>query len=174
VAYYTLAHNLHRLGALGYTMETSLRKTLAGTGRTTVARTLQRLKSPTQTPNGPRKCLKLTIARPGKNPLIAIFGGFSLHRKHTAIKDQVVRPYLRRSSELVARRLNDTCDVCGSKEPVEMHPIRHLADLNKRGRREKPLWMQILRARNRKSIPLCRRCHRAVHYNRPKSRRQGN
>ncbi len=174
VAYYTLAHNLHRLGYLGYTMETSLLKTLAGKGRTTIGRTLKRLKSTTQTPNGPRKCLKLTIARPGKRPLIAIFGGLSLQRKHTAIKDQVVRPYLRRRSELVERLLNDTCDVCGSKEHVEMHHIRHLADLNKRGRREKPLWMQIMSARKRKSIPLCRRCHMDVHCNRPKSQRQGN
>src|SRR6266700_1072056 len=174
VAYYTLAHNLHHLGYLGYTMETSLLKTLAGKGRTTVARTLKRLKSTTQTPNGPRKCLRLTIARPGKRPLIAIFGGLSLQRKHTAIKDQVVRPYLRRRSELVERLLNDTCDVCGSKEHVEMHHIRHLADLNKRGRREKPLWMQIMSARKRKSIPLCRRCHMDVHFNRPKSRKQGN
>jgi hypothetical protein len=155
-------------------METSLLKTLAGKGRTTVARTLKRLKSTTQTPNGPRKCLKLTLVRPGKKPLIAIFGGLSLQRKHTAIKDQVVRPYLRRRSERVARLLNDTCDVCGSKEHVERHHIRHLADLNKRGRREKPLWMQIMSARKRKSIPLCRRCHMDVHYNRPKSRRQGN
>src|SRR6266699_4899802 len=174
VAYYTLAHNLHLLGYLGYTMETSLLKTLAGKGRTTVARTLKRLKSTTQTPNGPRKCLKLTIERAGKRPLIAIFGGLSLQRKHTAIKDQVLRPYLRRRSELVERLLNDTCDVCGSKEHVEMHHIRHLADLNKRGRREKPLWMQIMSARKRKSIPLCRRCHMDVHCNRPKSQRQGN
>jgi Transposase zinc-binding domain/AI2M/AI1M-like, HNH endonuclease len=155
-------------------METSLLKTLAGKGRTTVARTLKRLKSTTQTPNGPRKCLKLTIARPGKKPLIAIFGGLSLQRKHTAIKDQVVRPYLRRRSELVARLLNDTCDVCGSKEHVEMHHIRHLADRNKRGRREKPLWMPIMSARKRKSIPLGRRCHLDGHSNRPKARRQGN
>ena len=174
IGYYTLAHNLHRLGYLGYTMETSLLKTLAGKGRTTVVRTRKRLKSTTQTPNGPRKCLKLTIERAGKRPLIAIFGGLSLQRKHTAIKDQVLRPYMRRRSELVERLLKDTCEVCGSKEHVEMHHIRHLADLNKRGRREKPLWMQIMSARKRKSIPLCRRCHMDVHFNRPKSRKQGN
>jgi hypothetical protein len=40
-----------------------------------------------------------------------------------------------------------------------------------RGKRQ---WMQIMSARKRKSIPLCRRCHMDVHCNRPKSRRQGN
>jgi hypothetical protein len=174
VAYYTLAHNLYRLGYVGYTMETSLLKTLAGKGRTTVVRTRKRLKSTTQTPNGPRKCLKLIIERAGKRPLVAIFGGLSLQRQHTAIKDQVVRPYIHRRSELVTRLLNDTCEVCGSKDHVEMHHIRRLADLNKRKRREKPFWMHIMSARKRKSIPLCRRCHMDVHYNRPKSRKQGN
>ena len=47
-------------------METSLLKTLAGKDQTTVVKTHKRVKSMTQTPNGPRKCLKLTIPRAGK------------------------------------------------------------------------------------------------------------
>src|SRR5919202_1668086 len=60
------------------------------------------------------------------------------------------------------------------KEHIEMHHIRTLADLNKEGRREKPLWMKIMISRKRKSMPLCRRCHDDIHANRPKSTRQGN
>ena len=52
-----------------------------------------------------------------------------------------------------------------------MHHVRHLADLNKKGRREKPRWMQIMMARKRQSIPLCQRCHMDVHYHRPKFRK---
>jgi len=37
-----------------------------------------------------------------------------------------------------------------------------------------PPWMQVMISRKRKSIPLCRRCHDDVHYNRPKLKRQGN
>jgi group II intron reverse transcriptase/maturase len=178
-AYYTLAQNLHRLGYLCWTMETSLLKTLAGKGRTTLVKTLKRLKSTTQTPNGPRKCLKLTIPRAGKRPLVAMFGGISLQRKHPALKEQVLKdqvllPHVRRRSEIVERLLKDTCEVCESKDHIQMHHVRHLADLNKQGRREKPLWMQIMMARKRKSIPLCRRCHMDVHHNRPKFRKQGN
>jgi group II intron reverse transcriptase/maturase len=171
VEYYTLAQNLHSLGHVGYTMETSLLKTLAAKGRTTVVQTHKRLKSTTQTPNGPRKCLKLTIPRAGKKALVATFGGLPLQRKHTAIKDQVLMPYIRRRSEIVERLLNETCEVCGSKEHIQMHHVRHLADLNKQGRREKPLWMKIMMARKRKSIPLCQRCHMDVHYHRPKFRK---
>jgi len=171
VEYDTLAQNLHSLGHGGYTMDTALLQTLAGTGRTTVVQTHKRLKSMTQTPNGPRKCLKLTIPRAGKNALVATLGGLPLHRKHPAIKDQVVMPYIRRRSAIVERLLNDTCEVCGSKEHIHMHHVRHLADLNKKGHREKPLWMNSMIARKRKSIPLCQRCHMDVHYHRPKFRK---
>jgi hypothetical protein len=34
--------------------------------------------------------------------------------------------------------------------------------------------MKIMIARKRKSIPLCQTCHMDIHYNRPKSKRQGN
>ena len=171
VQYYTLAQNRSRLGYVGFTMETSLLKTLASKGRTTFAKTLKRLKSTTQSPHGPRKCLKLTIERAGQRPLVAIFGGLSLRRKQTAIKDQVLMPYIRRRSEIVERLLNNTCEVCGSKEHIQMHHVRHLADLNKKGRREKPPWMKIMIARKRKSIPLCKRCHDDVHFNRPTFRK---
>ena len=171
VQYYTLAQNRGRLGYVGFTMETSLLKTLASKGRTTFAKTLKRLKSTTQSPHGPRTCLKLTIERAGQRPLVAIFGGLSLRRKQTAIKDQVLMPYIRRRSEIVERLLNNTCEVCGSKEHIQMHHVRHLADLNKKGRREKPLWMKIMIARKRKSIPLCKRCHDDVHFNRPTFRK---
>jgi len=171
VQYYTLAQNRCRLGHVGFTMETSLLKTLASKGRTTFAKTLKRLKSTTQSPHGPRTCLKLTIERAGQRPLVAIFGGLSLRRKQTAIKDQVLMPYIRRRSEIGERLLNNTCEVCGSKEHIQMHHVRHLADLNKKGRREKPLWMKIMIARKRKSIPLCKRCHDDVHFNRPTFRK---
>jgi hypothetical protein len=151
-------------------METSLLKTLAGKGRTTGVQTHKRLQSMTQTPNGPRKCLKLTIPRAGKKALVATFGGLPLQRKHTAIKDQVWMPYIRSRSAIVERLLNNTCEVGGSKEHIHMHHVRHLADLHKKGRREKPLWMTIMIARKRKSIPLCQRCHMDVHYHRPKLR----
>ena len=171
VQYYTLAQNRCRLGYVGFTMETSLLKTLASKGRTTFAKTLKRLKSTTQSPHGPRTCLKLTIERAGQRPLVAIFGGLSLRRKQTAMKDQVLMPYIRRRFEIVERLLNNTCEVCGSKEHIQMHHVRHLADLNKKGRREKPLWMKIMIARKRKSIPLCKRCHDDVHFNRPTFRK---
>jgi hypothetical protein len=136
---------------------------------------VKRLKTTIKTPEGLRKCLKLTIPREGKKPLVARFGGLSLkRRKNPVIQDQVIHPYPLMRSEIVERLLKDTCEVCGSTERIEMHHIRKLADLNKQGKREKPLWMKIMIARKRKSIPLCRKCHDDIHFNRPKLKRQGN
>src|SRR5882724_10676851 len=143
--------------------------------QTSVMKETKRLQSTIETPEGPRKCLKLVIQREKKKPLVAIFGGLPLkRRKNPPIEDRVILPYARITSEIVERLLNDTCEVCGSKENVEMHNVRHLKDLNKKGKREMPLWMKIMISRKRKSIPLCKGCHDDVHSNRPKSKRQGN
>ncbi len=175
VHYYGMAQNLAELGYIRWTMETSLLKTLACKNQTSVMKETKCLQSTIETPEGPRKCLKLVIQREKKKPLVAIFGGLPLkRRKNPPIEDRVILPYARITSEIVERLLNDTCEVCGSKENVEMHHVRHLKDLNKKGKREMPLWMKIMISRKRKSIPLCRRCHDDIHHNRPESKRQGN
>jgi group II intron reverse transcriptase/maturase len=175
VNYYGMAQNIAELGYIRWTMETSLLKTLACKNQTSVIQEAKRLESTIQTPEGPRKCLKLIIQREKKKPLSAIFDGLPLkRRKNPTIEDRVILPYPRTTSEIVERLLHDTCEVCGSKENVEMHHVRHLKDLNKKGKREMPLWMKIMISRKRKSIPLCRTCHMDIHLNRPKSKRQGN
>jgi len=175
VNYYGLAQNLITLGYLRRTMEISLLKTLAHKNQTSVMKEVKRLKTTSKTQDGPRTCLKLIIKREKKKPLIAIFGGLSLKRlKNPVIKDQVLTPYPRMRSERVERLLNDTCEVCEAKEGVQMHHIQKLKDLNKKGKREMPLWMKIMISRKRKSIPLCKRCHEDIHHNRPKLKRQGN
>jgi hypothetical protein len=175
VNYYGMAHNLAELGYIRWTMETSLLKTLAHKNQTSVVKEKKRLNGKTETKAGPRTCLKLTIQREKKNPLVAIFGGLSLRRsKKTVMQDQVSKPYVRTRSEIVERLLNDTCEVCGAKEKVQMHHIRKLKDLNKKGKREMPLWMKVMISRKRKSIPLCKRCHDDIHHNRPRLQRHGN
>ena len=175
VNYYGLAQNFAKLGDGGYTRETSLLKTLASKNHTSVMKESKRLKAREKTSEGPRQCLRVPIKRDGKPPLVALCGGLSLkRRKHPVIKDQRVTPYVRMRSARVERFLNDTCEVCDAKENVQRHPIRKLRDLNQKGKRAMPLWMKIMIARKRKSIPLCKTCHDDMHHNRPTSMRQGN
>ena len=175
VQYYGLAQNLAQLGYVKWTMETSLLKTLASKNQTSTTKESKRLQATIKTSDGPRKCLQLIIQREKKKPLVATFGGLSLkRRKNPVIEDRVILPYVRMRSEIVERLLNDTCEVCGGKANIQMHHVRHLRDLNKKGKKEMPLWMKIMISRKRKSIPLCKGCHDDVHSNRPKSKRQGN
>jgi group II intron reverse transcriptase/maturase len=171
VEYYAMAQNLSHLSLLRWTMETSLLKTLANKFRTTVSKTQRRLRNTWKTPYGPRHCLKVIVPREGKKPLMAVFGGLSLSRRpNTAIQDQVLLPFIHTRSMVVERLLRDTCEVCGAIGNVEIHHIRRLTDLKKPGQKEKPLWMQIMATRQRKTLVVCRTCHMNIQYNRPKSR----
>jgi hypothetical protein len=55
------------------------------------------------------------------------------------------------------------CEICETQVDLEVHHIRKLADLNKPGRRGKPAWMHLMAKRRRKTLVVCRRCHKDVH-----------
>jgi group II intron reverse transcriptase/maturase len=54
-----------------------------------------------------------------------------------------------------------TCSVCDSDYRVEMHHIRMMKDLNPKSN----LIDKIMARKNRKQIPLCRKCHMEYHNN---------
>jgi hypothetical protein len=57
-------------------------------------------------------------------------------------------------------KLGFPCLTCGSSEQVEMHHVRHIRKMGKR----KPKGFQaVLRALNRKQIPVCKPCHTKIH-----------
>ena len=164
VQYYLLAHNVGWLSKLRWVSETSLLKTLAGKHQSSVAAMARKYKATIETIHGPRKCLKVIVERGDKKPLIAQFGGIPLQRKQDAILvDRQPQFLMRTRSELLQRVFADTCELCGSKEHVEVHHIRKLADLKKPGRKEKPEWMKQMARRRRKTLVVCRQCHQDIH-----------
>jgi len=164
VQYYLLAHNVGWFNTLHWVAETSLLKTLAGKHRSTVTKMAKKHKTTIETEYGPRKCLQVVVQRENKKPLVARFGGIPLKRKQDAILvDRLPQFVLTNRSELLQRVLADTCELCGSKENVEVHHIRKLADLERPGRREKPVWVKQMAARRRKTLVVCRKCHEAIH-----------
>ena len=62
--------------------------------------------------------------------------------------------------------------MCDSTVDVEVHHIRALRDLNVKGQREKPKWVQIMAARKRKTLVVCRTCHMDIHHGRIKPQSQ--
>jgi hypothetical protein len=81
VNYYLLAGDVWRLNKVRWVMVTSLLKTLACKYDSTVSKMAARYTTTIPTPRGPRTCLQATVARTGRKPLTATFGGIALKRQ---------------------------------------------------------------------------------------------
>jgi group II intron reverse transcriptase/maturase len=170
VQYYLLAQNVYWLWKLHWVMRTSLLKTLAHKHQCSVAKMAQRYHTLVATPHGLMTCLQITVPRDGKPPLVARFGGISLHRQPLAVLTDLLLTNKRKParSELLKRLLANMCEVCGSAEQVEVQHIRKLADRNKPGQAAKPWWVRMMAARRRKTLVVCRECHHDIHAVRPR------
>jgi hypothetical protein len=95
--------------------------------------------------------------------LVATFGGIPLRRKKDAVlADEAVEPIFNPRVELVLRLKADRCEICKSRDGVQVQHIRKLADLKKKGR-TLDLYQRVMAARRRKTLVLCRKCHADVH-----------
>lgn len=171
--YYRLAFNRHRLGKLKHVMERSLTKTLARKHRTSVPQVYRRYRAVLDTEHGPRRGLRVTVHRDGgRPPLIAQWGGISLARDAAPrpLNDDPPRIWSNRRSEVVQRLLADACELCESRDQVEVHHVRALKDLNPKGRKHRPEWATRMAARRRKTLVVCRACHEDIHAGRPTRR----
>lgn len=170
--YYLLAQNVGWLWRLYWTMRGSLLKTLACKHKSTMRAMQRKYRATVQTPYGNMSCLRVVVERgPAKKPLIAQFGGIPLRRQRNATMTETApKSNTDRGNELLQRLLADTCELCGSQQDCEVHHLRKLADLKRKGRREKPVWVQIMAARQRKTLVVCRACHEAIHAGRPTGR----
>jgi group II intron reverse transcriptase/maturase len=170
VEYYQLAFNRCQFGRLKDVMQRSLTKTLARKFRLSVPQVYRRYRATLQTEHGPRQGLRVTIVRgEPRPPLVAQWGGISLARKTTAVPldDDPPSIWNSRRAEVVQRLLADACELCGSRERVEVHHVRHLKDLRRQGRADQPAWVKQMATRRRKTLIVCRSCHEDIHAGRP-------
>ena len=178
VEYYRLAHNLATLSKLKWIMQTSLLKTLAAKLHLTVNQAAKKYGTTLHTPEGPRKVLQVVVERKdGRKPLVAQWGGISLKRAKHAILNDAPKPIWNVGTELVQRLTADTCELCGSHENIEVHHIRALKSLRPFSRQgdNKPEWVKVMAARQRKTLVVCRKCHMDIHAGRnPRSISSGS
>ena len=164
VQYYLLAQDVFRLEKLRWVMETSMLKTLAGKHKSTVAKMARKYKTAIDTGAGSRTCFQVTVARQGRRPLVARFGGILLKRQRTAvITDRKPTLVTAKRNKLIHRLLAERCEICESRTGLQVHHIRKLADLDKPGRPEKPAWIRLMAKRKRKTLVVCERCHQDIH-----------
>lgn len=166
VNYYQLAINRHPFEWLKYVMQRSLTKTLAHRYRISVPEIYRRYRAVLATDRGPRAGLQVVIERgDDRKPLVAEWGGISLARRTMVctLDDQPPKVWNNQRSELVQRLLAETCELCGSAQSVEVHHVRHLKDLRRKGRAPMPAWAERMASRQRKTLVVCRDCHHAIH-----------
>jgi hypothetical protein len=107
-------------------------KTLAAKHKTTVTAMANKLRGKEYDAASDTMLIayKVTVKRPGKYPLVATFGGFSLRRPDKEINDQVSRNRNGRT-EILERLLADKCENCGAEGDCQVHHVRKLANLLK-------------------------------------------
>lgn len=164
VQYYRMAYNLHTLNKLKYMMEVSLVKTLANKYKTTCTKIYRKYGTTIKTDEGDRKVIMVKRERKQNKPLIAYFGGVSLKwNKWVSISEHNTEPIWSSRSELTERLKAQECELCGSNHKIEVHHIRKLSSLTRKGT-VKSQWQKRMMARNRKSLVVCQKCHGDIHY----------
>ena len=112
----------------------------------------------------------MIVEREGrKRPLVATWGAVPLVRRTGVLLPASYPPVRERRATLTLRLLANTCELCGSKDHVEMHFEHRLKDLQRDGQAETPWGRQMLK-RHRKSLVVCASCHRTIHAGRPERR----
>jgi group II intron reverse transcriptase/maturase len=165
--YYLMADNVGKaLGYVRWVCLESLRKTLAAKHRIRKpAITYQRYYRDGDNADEWRH-IQVTIAREEKRPLVAKCGETPLRtRPITYSKDSIPLPVIfGTKSELLTRLLKGACELCGKTADLEAHHINKLKHLQKRwqGKQTKPLWVQFMLARRRKTIVVCQQCHSKI------------
>jgi len=167
--YYALAVNVSQeLYHLKWVMQQSLLKTLAAKHKASAKVMYDKYATKVITDDGKNlNCIEVSVERDGKTPLVARFGGFSIARKKVwNINDQTPQPVNSRRTELLQRLLADQCEICGSTEMVEVHHIRKLADVQGT-KNESVDWKILMASRKRKTLVVCKKCHRMIHAGKP-------
>ena len=175
VQYYKYAVDVRKLSKLKHAMEISLVKTLAHKLRITVSRVYRRFNARKEVNGHVYKVLQIEVDT-DKGSHAFYWGAIPLRTTkviHETLDDnrhEIERTqYFEQRSELIARLLADTCEMCGTTGKCEVHHIRKLADLKKRwqGRKSKPLWVTKMISMRRKTLIVCKACHTKIHNGEP-------
>ena len=153
--YYNLASDFNNLKYFVYLMEYSCLKTLANKHKGTIAKMKTKFKDgqgawgiPYETKAGAKRCYFVKLAS---------------CKSATDVTDIIVNPAIRatRSKNTFEKRLKaKICELCGATgaEHYEIHHVHKLKDL-----KGKSDWERTMIAKRRKTMVLCRECHKKIH-----------
>jgi group II intron reverse transcriptase/maturase len=156
VNYYSMSLNFWDMNKLVYIWRNSLLKTLAAKHKTSMSRTISRLKT--------EEGFALTVRTKSKTYNFKIFKLKAEMRQSSRDErvDEIpnTKKYMNSRTELVQRLGASRCEYCEQQDDkLEVHHVRKLKDLEK----GKKLWQIIMARKQRKTLVICRNCHHLLH-----------
>jgi hypothetical protein len=174
--YYKYAADRYRLGKLKHIMEVALTKTLANKYQMSVSRVYRKYRGQLSVDGQVYKTIQVEVPTK-KGTRLIYWGAIPLKvdkRRAEPIVDTRRHDGRYERPDLIQRLQAKQCELCGSEENCEVHHVRKLADLKKRwaGRKQKPKWVQLMSAIQRKTLVVCHQCHMDIHAGRPTPKRR--
>lgn len=153
--FYSIANNCHSLHTFKYIMEYSMYKTYASKHRSSVVQICKKYKKDgvftVSYKNRKGQTLKRQFYHDGFKRKKQEYGD---------CYDRLPVQYFYHGTSLIDRLKANRCELCGKENvKLDMHHVRKLKDLQ--GKED---WERHMIARKRKTIALCRSCHKKVHY----------
>jgi group II intron reverse transcriptase/maturase len=152
--YYRFADNWKHLSRIQYILEFSLAKTLACKYNTTLSHVFKRYGKPIHT---------TLIGSGGKERTVTFYLNHDWGKNRDAFHEETPAIDLVQSNAWLRTRskLGKACCICNETGQTVMHHVRHVRKLS--DKREPRGFNRILRALNRKQIPVCTKCHGKIH-----------
>jgi hypothetical protein len=152
--YYRFADNWKQLSRIQYILEYSLTKTLACKQHTTLSHVLRRYGKPIHI---------TSTSRSGKARTVSFSANHDWSKDRNAFSTGTATIDLLESHVWVRTRskLGKACCICNQAGQRVLHHVRHIRKLS--DKREPTGFNRVLRALNRKQIPVCPTCHWKSH-----------
>jgi len=151
--YYRFVHNFGRLARVQYILQYSLAKTLAHKFKVSMSKVFQ--------DHGHNLAFRLELPG-GKVKEVEFWLNRDWSVNTNAFSTNPIPPdYLAWHKNLrTGSKLGFPCLICGSDDKVQMHHVRHI---RKMGQKKPTGFLAVMRALNRKQVPVCEGCHQKIH-----------
>lgn len=153
--YYCIANNSSIINSYKYILEYSMYKTYATKYRTTVHRIIEKYRL------NKDFAVKFKNSKGIECTRFFYNQGFKRQKKAFYSNVDMIPNDIKyfSSTSLIDRLKAEKCEVCGkTNTPIEIHHIHRLKDLQ-----GKKYWEALMIAKQRKTLALCRECHKKLH-----------
>ena len=153
--YYCIANNSYIINNYKYILEYSMYKTYGTKYRTYKSKIIKKFRI------GKDFGIKYKTSKGIERTRIFYNNGFKRQKKAFFNNEDIIFNDMKYfgSNNLIDRLKAEKCEICGkSNTPIEIHHVHKLKDLQ-----GKNFWESLMIARKRKTLALCRECHKKLH-----------